>query len=246
MATLGVDSSMTSRPSLVAAVAAPVAKRFSSLRDSLEWNAARALAGRATVLRIEISMLDRQLWVISGLDTLLTAPIAVATGDTLRYAGRVWTFRTPRGERKVLRKSEDPIWTPPDWHYAEVARENGLDLRSIENGRPIYLLDGSRLEVRNGEVGLVLPGAGFAALPLDEHIVFDNTLFIPPLTSHNRRIAGELGRHMLDLGDGYLLHGTPHTYTIGTAATHGCIRLHDPDIEWLYTFTPMGTKVYIY
>ncbi len=243
---LGRDTSMTARPSLVSSEAAGVIRRFSSRRDSLEWASARSLARRATGFRLEISMQDRLLWVISGRDTLLTATIAVATGDTLRYAGRVWTFRTPRGEREVLRKREDPVWTPPDWHYAEVAREHALDLRSIETGRPIILSDGSRLEVRNGEVGVVLPGASFAPLPLDEHIVFDSTLFIPPIDSRNRRIQGELGHHMLDLGDGYLLHGTPHTYTIGTAATHGCIRLHDGDIEWLYTFVPLGTKVYLY
>jgi L,D-transpeptidase YbiS len=30
------------------------------------------------------------------------------------------------------------------------------------------------------------------------------------------------------------------------AATHGCVRLRDDDIEWLYEHVPVGTKVYIY
>ncbi|HJU88488.1 MAG TPA: L,D-transpeptidase [Gemmatimonadaceae bacterium] len=239
-----VDSS-TARPSLSATAPAAVA-RFTTRRDSLEWESARALARRATGFRIEISLQDRMLWTIVGKDTLLRAPIAVATGDVLSYEGRTWKFTTPRGIRRVLNKKEDPVWSPPDWHYAEVALMHGLRLRSLEMSRPYVLYDGSRIEVRNGEVGLVLPGAEFAPLPLDEHIVFDNTLFIPPLESKNRAIQGELGHHMLDLGNGYLLHGTPHTYTIGTAATHGCIRLHDEDIQWLYTFVPVGTNVYIY
>jgi lipoprotein-anchoring transpeptidase ErfK/SrfK len=28
--------------------------------------------------------------------------------------------------------------------------------------------------------------------------------------------------------------------------THGCIRLYDEDIEWLYERVPVGTAVYIY
>jgi lipoprotein-anchoring transpeptidase ErfK/SrfK len=62
----------------------------------------------------------------------------------------------------------------------------------------------------------------------------------------NRRIEGQLGHHMLDTGNGFLLHGTPYKASIGTAATHGCIRLRDEDIQWLYEMLPVGTKVYIY
>ena len=43
-----------------------------------------------------------------------------------------------------------------------------------------------------------------------------------------------------------MLHGTPDQNSIGLAATHGCVRLRDEDIEWLYENVPVGTKVYIY
>ena len=68
----------------------------------------------------------------------------------------------------------------------------------------------------------------------------------PPLGTKNRRVPDILGAYALDLGNGYLLHGTPFKETIGAAATHGCIRLRDEDIQWLYDFVPVGTKVYIY
>jgi hypothetical protein len=84
----------------------------------------------------------------------------------------------------------------------------------------------------------------FAYLPTDGEAIFDSTLFIPPGTL-NRRIEGEPGRHMLDTGMASL-HGTPHKTSIGTAATHGCIRLRDDDIAWLYDMIPVGTRVYIY
>jgi lipoprotein-anchoring transpeptidase ErfK/SrfK len=86
----------------------------------------------------------------------------------------------------------------------------------------------------------------FQTLPTDEHIVFDETLFIPPMGTKNRRVAGALGKYRLDLGDGYLLHGTPYDKSIGRAVTHGCIRLRDADIEWLYRHVPVGTEVQIY
>lgn len=240
------DSSRTARPSFVAIESPGSLARFTSRRDSLEWEHARATADRASGFRVVISLFERKLWTIVGDDTLLTAPVAVATGDTLSFAGHTWTFTTPRGRRTVLRKEEQPVWRPPDWHYAEVALEHGLGLAHIPASGSVRLSDGSRLTMRDGLAGIIPPGGTFEPLPLDEHVVFDGTLFVPPLGSENRRIAGELGNHMLDLGDGYLLHGTPHTYTIGTAATHGCIRLHDEDIAWLYTFVPVGTSVYIY
>jgi lipoprotein-anchoring transpeptidase ErfK/SrfK len=76
--------------------------------------------------------------------------------------------------------------------------------------------------------------------------VFDNTLFVPPTDTKHRQIEGELGHFRLYLGDGYQIHGTPYANSIGSSVTHGCVRLHDEDIEWLYENVPVGTKVYIY
>ena len=112
-------------------------------------------------------------------------------------------------------------------------------------GRPIKLDDGRILTVRDGVVGVIEDGQ-FDAMPTDEHIVFDRTLYVPPMGTKNRKVEGELGKYRLILGDGYLLHGTPYKESIGLAATHGCIRLRDEDIEWLYDHVPVGTKVYIY
>jgi lipoprotein-anchoring transpeptidase ErfK/SrfK len=71
-------------------------------------------------------------------------------------------------------------------------------------------------------------------------------MYIPPMGTDNRRVAGTLGKYKLNLGEGYMLHGTPDQNSIGLAATHGCVRLRDEDIEWLYENVPVGTKVYIY
>lgn len=218
---------------------------FKSRKDSLSWARARAVAARSDGFRLVVSLKDRHLWAIIGRDTVLSAPAAVAKGTTLEYGSNEWKFETPRGVRTVLGKEADPIWQPPEWLYAETAVENGLRLGHIYPGKPIKLDDGRILTVRDGVVGLIDNGK-FEAMPTDEHIVFDRTLYVPPMGTKNRKVEGELGKYRLNMGDGFLLHGTPYKESIGMAATHGCVRLRDEDIEWLYDHVPVGTKVYIY
>jgi len=224
-----------------------VVRSFKSRKDSLEWRAARNVATRSSGYRIIVDLFARELYVLDRDDTLRVAPAATAMNATLSYGGRSWRFETPRGVRTVRGKDKDPVWTPPEWHYAEVALEHGLKVRSMVAGQQIRLKDGTILTSRRDEVGIIRPGTKtFVPLVLDEHVVFDNTLFIPPQGTKHRSIQGELGHYRLDLGDGYLLHGTPYARSIGAAVTHGCVRLADDDIEWLYENVPVGTRVYIY
>lgn len=198
-----------------------------------------------TDVQIVISVQERKLLVMSGKDTLHVAPVAVPSGEVLDYGGRRWQFSPPAGIRTIRLKKVDPVWIPPDWHYVEVARGLGLQARpmSLTGTR---LADGRTLIVRDSVVGLITASdTAFALLPVDEHIIFDSTLFIPPIGTFNRQLPGELGRYALDLGDGYMLHGTRNTASIGTATTHGCIRLQDSDLEWLYAHIAVGTPVYV-
>ena len=222
-------------------------RTFSSRKDSLAYEAAHAAAERADGYRVVVDIFAHQLYVIDGGDTLRAAPVATAMNSTLSYGGRSWRFETPRGVRKVLSKDKDPVWTPPEWHYAEVALEHQLKLRTLRRGQTVRLTDGTRLTSRGDEVGIIAPGQKeFVPLVLDEHVVFDNTIFVPPAGTKHRSIQGELGHFRLSLGDGYLLHGTPYTKSIGAAVTHGCVRLRDEDIEWLFDNVPVGTRVYLY
>jgi lipoprotein-anchoring transpeptidase ErfK/SrfK len=241
------DSAATANNIANAPARARIARVFNSKRDRLEYESARAVAEHASGYRIVVDIGEHRLFVIDGSDTLRTASVATAKNTTLSYGGQSWRFETPRGVRAVLAKDKDPTWTPPDWHYAEVATEHGLKMRRLERGQVVHLRDGTRLTTKGDEVGVILPGeTEFVPLVLDSHIVFDNTVFIPPLGTKHRTIQGELGHYRLKLGDGYQLHGTPYANSIGAAVTHGCIRLRDEDIEWLYDKVPVGTKVYLY
>ena len=200
----------------------------------------------AADVRLEISVEDRKLAVVVRGDTVRTAPVSVAAGREFTYAGRRWRFATPRGELRVRGKRTNPVWMPPDWHYAEVAKAFHLKLRVLP-ASGLKIRDGARIIVRDSLVGLIFPGDTlFRPLPVDEHVVFDSTLFIPPTSTRNRRLLGELGRYALDLGNGYLLHGTQDQRSIGIDTTHGCIRLADEDLEWIYLYVPVGAKVYVH
>jgi lipoprotein-anchoring transpeptidase ErfK/SrfK len=48
------------------------------------------------------------------------------------------------------------------------------------------------------------------------------------------------------LGDGIGIHGTSEEWTVGTSASHGCIRMHASDVEQVAKFTPVGTPVLIH
>jgi lipoprotein-anchoring transpeptidase ErfK/SrfK len=49
----------------------------------------------------------------------------------------------------------------------------------------------------------------------------------------------------LGIFDGAGIHGTDETYSLGHAASHGCIRMAIPDVIELYDQVPVGTPIYI-
>jgi hypothetical protein len=241
-----IRASVTTVDSGTTTVAIERRAPYRTRADSLAGVRAYEASKRDPHLRLVVSLEERRLWVVVGVDTVLEAPVAIGSGETLVFGEKAWSFDTPRGIRSVRGKDSDPHWTPPEWHYAETAKEHGLSVEKLTLGKPYAISKGRKIMFQDGEAGVMHPDSGFFLLPLEEEIVFDNTLFIPPVGSKNRKVQGELGKYKLDTGGGVLLHGTPHQTSIGKAATHGCLRLRDEDIEWLYDYVPVGTKVYIY
>jgi lipoprotein-anchoring transpeptidase ErfK/SrfK len=55
-----------------------------------------------------------------------------------------------------------------------------------------------------------------------------------------------LGTRWMGLSaSGVGIHGTPDDASIGYSASHGCIRMHIPDAEWLFNHVRIGTTVFI-
>ncbi len=67
-----------------------------------------------------------------------------------------------------------------------------------------------------------------------------------PSDYRDRVESGMLGNYALAIGDGYLIHGTLYTRMLGRNVTHGCVRVGDKDLEFVYKNTPIGSKVIIF
>src|SRR5690606_39961342 len=112
----------------------------------------------------------------------------------------------------------------------------------------IELEDGTFLVVKGKDVGRLNQFGNFWAFTPGTEIVFDGRIFMPPITSNQRRVPEALGPYKLDTGDGYLIHGT-HLYnaeSVGEAVSHGCVRMDNTDLERLYHMVERGTPVFIF
>jgi lipoprotein-anchoring transpeptidase ErfK/SrfK len=69
---------------------------------------------------------------------------------------------------------------------------------------------------------------------------------IIPRGMEERIEAGTLGDYALGFGQGYFIHGTLYTRLLGRNVTHGCVRVGDEDLKYIFKTVPIGTKIYIY
>jgi len=118
----------------------------------------------------------------------------------------------------------------------------------------LYLYDGlhiiRRYPVATAKQGFVTPDGAWEVVDKVENPSWHNPaptgwgagepLVIPPGPGN------PLGTRALYLSaPGIRIHGTPSDSSIGTYASHGCIRMHIPDSEALYPLVPIGTPVFI-
>lgn len=68
----------------------------------------------------------------------------------------------------------------------------------------------------------------------------------PPARQADRIDQDTLGDWALDLGDGYMIHGTLFQRYLGNSVTHGCIRVGDDDLDYLSEMARVGTAVLLY
>jgi len=134
-----------------------------------------------------------RLSVYEGETLLREMVCSTASGTVLVHPSgkKVWTFDSPLGERRIIRKTRQPVWSKPDWAF-------------VEEG------------------------------------------FEPPKNPSLRVDTVSLGDYGLYLGDGYLIHGTLFQTLLGQGVTHGCVRLGDEDLKYVYGAIPVGARVYIF
>jgi len=199
---------------------------------------------------IVVSINERELWYKKGNEILFHTQVATGSGKTLvsTAGGKEYKFDTPRGRLTVQSKEENPEWVPPDWHFQEQALKRGLGVMRLDRGSAIRQSDGSVISVQGADVVKRYSNGSVEPFSTTEghEIIANGNIIIPPYGTTQRRYKGVLGTRRLYLGDGYGIHGTDHPESIGHAASHGCVRLRNEDIEKLYDMVPVGTVVYIY
>lgn len=226
-----------------------VKRKVGVVSDSLQTIVEAPIDSIASKAYIVVSIADRRLWYRDGDSLLFSTRVATGSGKVLaKGGGNQWKFETPRGRLVVLSKESDPAWVPPDWHYVEVAHKKKLGLLTLKRTDEIPLPDGSVLAVNGSNVVRRLADGAEEVLEAGEgkDLIVNGSVIIPPFGTNQRRFPGVVGTHRLNLGDGYALHGTDVPSSIGSAASHGCVRLRNEDIETLFRIVPVGTPVYIY
>jgi hypothetical protein len=227
-----------------------IRKQLGMVSDSLERALEAAPAPPGGQAFIVVSIEDRRLWYKQGDETIFTTRVATGSGKTLVKDGGVdeWKFETPRGKLVVQGKEIDPVWVPPDWHFIEYAKKRGLGVKQLKRGEELPTPDGGFITVDGNDV--VQQYADGRTYPLESgegrEIVAAGNVVIPPFGTNQRKFRGVLGSHRLLLGEGYALHGTDKPQSIGQAVSHGCVRLRNEDIAYLYSIVPVGTPVFIY
>ena len=64
---------------------------------------------------------------------------------------------------------------------------------------------------------------------------------LPPVVPAGK--DNPMGLYALYVGRLFAIHGTNANFGIGLRVSHGCIRLRDPDIEYLFNNVPVNTRV---
>ena len=214
---------------------------------------------------IIISTAENKLYVRRNSLTVFDAVCSTGKGTTLKIDNRTWVFDTPIGKFHVKAKEENPEWVPPDWHYVEEARKNGMRVVHLNPGEAVDARTGEPATRRDagvwswfsgGSSGPVLKvkgdtvveddGGSERELPPGKVIIAGDAIVVPPIDTKQRHFKGVLGHYRLELGDGYGIHGTDEPDRLGESVSHGCVRLGDEDIARLYAMANVGDTVIIY
>jgi len=67
-----------------------------------------------------------------------------------------------------------------------------------------------------------------------------------PLTDEERMDPNVMGAYAIGFGNGYFVHGTLYERLLGVSVTHGCVRLGEDNLKYLYGRVNYGTYIYIY
>ena len=195
--------------------------------------------------RVSVSAKDAELIGLKG----LTPEFSDATAGRQLVAGAttkriVRALQSPASRRvRIAVRMVKPSVTPATFGPVIVIRRSSNELR--------YYV-GTHLMRSFG----VATGQSIYPTPLGTWHIVDmqlNPWWRPPNSSWAKGLkpippgpGNPLGTRWMGLdAAGVGIHGTPDDASIGYSASHGCIRMHIPDAEWLFQHVHVGTPVVI-
>lgn len=202
---------------------------------ALEWSRERS-SPAARVERVEVPADPR------GVDAAvisLEKEVKKLAAANLRLKQRIRSFQ-PRGVYLVIDTGANRMYLMKDdsvLRDAVVSTGSGVRLSDPDKPRS-WVFDTPRGEfaVRRKVNEPVWTKPDWAFVEAGENL---------PNNWTERVEEGVLGDYALDLGDGYLIHGTLFERALGLHVTHGCVRVGAKDLEAVYQTVGIGTKVYI-
>src|SRR5262245_54133513 len=136
-----------------------------------------------------------------------------------------------------------PAKTPASFTSIVVIDRGANSLR-LYSGRQLV----RTFNVATGQSVYPTPSGLFAVVNMQE-----NPWWYPPSSSWAQGLkpvppgpGNPLGTRWMGISaPGVGMHGTPDDASIGYSQSHGCIRMHIPDAEWLFEHVEVGTPVVI-
>ena len=200
---------------------------------------------RALDKRIAVPAKDAELVGLKGLVPRYTSEVPgvrVLRGLAAQRITRA--LETPQVRRiRVPVQATQPTRTLANFGPVIVIRRGANELRYYERTRLVQ-----RFGVATGRAVYPTPTGTFEVV--DKQL---NPWWLPPDSEWARGLkpvppgpGNPLGTRWMGLSaPGVGIHGTPDDTSIGYSASHGCIRMHIPDAEWLFHHVQLGTPVVI-
>jgi lipoprotein-anchoring transpeptidase ErfK/SrfK len=230
------------RPAVARALTAPAG---TAVKLRVKLNRPRTLAYlKVVAYRFDRTPADAQL-ALRGVRPVVTK----------ERAGR--TLRREKAMAAIFTAIAANVRTPLKLRFAalepSVTRASIGPVIVIRRGsNRLYLYDGMRFERVFG----VATGQSVYPTPLGRWSIvvkWRNPWWYPPNSAWAKGEkpvppgpGNPLGTRWMGLSaSGVGIHGTPDDASIGYSASHGCIRMHISDAEWLFNHVSIGTTVFI-
>jgi len=195
--------------------------------------------------RVSVPAVDAELSGLKGLRPQFTKEkpgIKVLRELTVRRIVRA--LQTPQVRRiRVAVKAVAPVRTVAKFGAVIVIRRGVNELRYYRGARLLR-----KFGVATGRSVYPTPTGMFSIVDMQL-----NPWWLPPDSAWAKGEkpippgpGNPLGTRWMGLSaPGVGIHGTPDDASIGYSASHGCIRMHIPDAEWLFHHVKLGTPVVI-